>query len=135
MLISADQIVIHLFSDFFLQNDWMATNKKNPGKLGTLACGVHCLSYTLPFLLLTTSPLALLFIFASHFIIDRTYLVSRLIWAKNQLGPKSFRCPWETAKSSFGFHPSRVAWISCWIGIIVDNTFHIVLNGLAVRFF
>lgn len=133
-MITADQIVIHGISDYYIQNDWMAQNKKNPGWRGALACAIHCITYTLPFLVLTRSWRALLIICVTHYIIDRTYLVAWLIWVKNLLTPAANRCSWAEAKKTMGFHPSRPPFISIWIGIIVDNLFHLVLNALAIQY-
>ena len=134
MFATFDQVLVHLVSDFFVQNDWMALNKKKPGWKGTVACAVHCLTYALPFLVLTTSWKALTFIGLTHYLIDRTNLVAWLIWAKNSIYAADLKCTWAEAKPLMGFHPSRPAWIAIWIGIICDNTMHLILNALALKY-
>ena len=46
-----EQLLCHLVADYWLQNDWMATNKKKKW----FPAIVHGFIYTLPFLLLTHS--------------------------------------------------------------------------------
>lgn len=56
------QLLIHLVSDYWLQNDYMATNKKDNPNIALF----HAMIYTIPFLLLTHSLLALGVICISH---------------------------------------------------------------------
>ena len=69
-----EQLLIHLFSDYWLQNDWMALNKKKHFWIAL----VHSAIYTVPFLLLTHSLVALLIICLTHAIIDHTDIVYKL---------------------------------------------------------
>ena len=69
-----EQLLIHLFSDYWLQNDWMALNKKKHFWIALL----HSITYTIPFLLLTHSILALFIICITHAIIDHTNIVMKL---------------------------------------------------------
>ena len=69
-----EQLLCHLVADYWLQNDWMATNKKKKW----FPAIVHGFIYTLPFLLLTHSFMALLVIGVTHIIIDHTDIVCRL---------------------------------------------------------
>ena len=128
------QFLAHLVGDFWLQNDWMALNKKRPGRLGRLACALHCLTYTLPFLLLTRSWKALLVIMVTHYVIDRTNLIAWLVWAKNKVYAGGLDCTWAEAKVNGGFHPSRPIWLAIWLCIICDNTLHLILNALALKY-
>lgn len=82
--IAAGQIVAHLIGDYVLQSDWMA-NVKTKRWAPAVA---HALTYTLVFLLLTFSWKALLFIFATHLVIDHYRLARYVCWAKNFLAPK-----------------------------------------------
>ena len=74
-----EQLLCHLVADYWLQNDWMATNKKKKW----FPAIVHGFIYTLPFLLLTHSFMALLVIGITHIIIDHTDIVCRLNQIKN----------------------------------------------------
>ena len=118
-----EQLLLHLFGDFVVQNDWMAMNKKKKGWNGFLACFVHTLTYSLPFLLITNW-LAFLVIWWTHFIIDRTKIIDHFIKWKN-------RAP---DIKNFGFHHERPLFVSVWIYIFVDNTFHLIINYLAIKY-
>ncbi len=117
-------ILAHLVGDYFIQSHWMATEKVKRWWPAV----VHGVSYTLPFLIITQSPMALLVIAGTHIVIDRFRLVKHVAWLKNQLGPKWSR-PGHTET---GFHESVPPWMSFWLMIILDNTIHILINVGAV---
>ncbi len=125
-MITADQLLLHAVGDYILQSDWMATEKTKK----SLAALAHVVTYVLPFLLLTTSPLALAFIAGTHFVIDRWRLARYLCWAKNLPWPG--RQPWSECAGT-GYPNDRPAWLSTWLMIIADNILHVVLNGIALR--
>ena len=50
-MFTADQLIAHAVGDYILQSDWMALEKTKR----SLAAAVHALTYTLPFLFLTSS--------------------------------------------------------------------------------
>jgi len=131
-LITGNQVLAHLVGDFFLQSDWMATNKKDK----VLPCLVHVLLYTVPFLFLTLSPIALLVIAGTHFAIDHWKFPQRLIWAKNWLltPERTDRRQSWTACSFTGYSPDRPVWLTVWLLIICDNTIHLVINALSIRY-
>lgn len=155
-MVTADQLVAHLVGDYILQSDWMASEKTKK----SLAAAVHALVYTLPFLFLTFSWKALLVICATHFIIDRWRLARYVCWVKNFLGPKAtFNVEyipthtnvggkemytekttavpwWFTWKdcAGTGYHKDKPVWMSVWLLIIADNTMHILINSLALRY-
>ncbi len=82
--ITGNQLTAHVVGDYILQSDWMATEKTKR----SLAAIAHVATYFLPFLALTTSWKALLFIAGTHFIIDRWRLARYICWAKNFLAPR-----------------------------------------------
>ena len=133
------QLILHIFGDYFLQTDWQALNKKKPGIVGFWACLKHCAIYSTPFLFLGSWK-AVLVIFITHFIIDRTNIVAYLLAIKNnvrkqqtyKMMPLSF--PYTYDISNFGLGLDRPFAISIWIYIIVDNLFHIVCNYLALKY-
>lgn len=118
-----EQLLLHLFGDFIVQNDWMAMNKKKPGWLGFKACFIHTLTYSLPFLLITNW-LAFLVIWFTHFVIDRTKIVDYFVMWKN--GEKDIE--------NFGFSHERPFALSIWIYIFIDNTFHLIINYMAIKY-
>lgn len=129
MLIVADQIVAHLVGDYLIQSNWMASEKTSR----SLPAALHALTYSLPFLLLTRAPEALLAIAITHFVIDRWRLARYLCWAKDQLVPKASRRPWaECCKN--GYPDDSPIWLTTWLMIIADNTLHLICNGLALKY-
>jgi hypothetical protein len=155
-VITADQIVCHLVGDYILQSDWMAAEKTKQN----LAAAVHAISYTVPFLFLSQSWAALLFIAATHFVIDRWRLARYVVWAKNFLAPwarleisagkvildgRAVDIPaaqqWLPPTPPFaecsktGYPPEKPDWMAVWLLIIADNTMHLICNGLALRYF
>lgn len=125
-MITADQLVAHAIGDYILQSDWMATEKTKQN----LAAVVHALTYGIPFLFLSPSPLALAVIVGTHFVIDRFRLARYVVWAKNWLGPNR---PWSECVAT-GYPADRPAWLTVWLLIIADNVLHVMINGLALYY-
>jgi len=117
-----EQLLIHAVGDYFLQNDWMALNKKNKNIEGFIACAIHSILYTIPFILISCSWKALLVILFSHFLIDRTNIVAYFIAVKNEFMDYLFcgklyepdnKYTYLNEKIlNFGFHPTRPFVIS-----------------------
>ena len=122
---TAAQIVAHLFGDYILQSDAMATLKTK----ASLWCALHAVTYALPFLLLTRSPVALAVIIGTHFVIDRWRLARFVVWAKNAAGGSYY--PWAEC-SATGYQKDRPVWLATWLLILVDNTMHLCFNALAL---
>lgn len=155
-MITADQILCHLFGDYLLQSDWMAHEKTKQHT----AAACHALSYALPFLFLRPSFAAFAVIVGSHFVIDRWRLARYVVYAKNFLapsdtinlvktpntteeaGPDGFVNQWQVADwwhpwsecSGTGYHKDRPAWMAVWLLIIADNAIHMLCNGLALAY-
>ncbi len=118
------QLILHLIGDYLIQNDWMALNKKEATIKGELACQLHCITYSLPFLFIGSGE-AVLFIYLSHYIIDRTNIVGWFLALRN--GVFHVR--------NFGFGEQRPFVITIWLYIITDNIFHIICNYLFLKYF
>lgn len=133
-----EQLLCHLFSDYWLQNDWMAVNKK---KYFLIAL-VHAIVYTIPFLLLTKSLLALSVICITHAIIDHTDIVYKLNQIKN----------WDFRQDNYAFLDSQIELgeimapvkdgyfgrpfaVRVWLIIIQDNILHLIINYLSIKYF
>src|SRR5437016_4252815 len=127
-MITADQILAHLVGDYVLQSDWMAENKTR----SSFAAGVHALLYSTPFLLLQPTPsvTAWAVIAGSHFLVDRFRLARLLCWAKNHIGPKRLWPP----LTNTGYDDSKPVWLVAWLVVIMDNTLHLICNGLALLY-
>lgn len=123
-MFTADQIVAHLVGDYIVQSNWMATEKTKR----TIAAAVHAVTYTMVFLFLTRSPLALAFICLTHFAIDRWRLARFVIWFKNMPWQ-----PWADCAAT-GYHKDVPPWLAVWLLIICDNTLHLICNGIAIHY-
>lgn len=121
-----EQLLIHLLGDYIFQTEWMASNKTK----SLLPAFTHATVYSLPFLFLTSSPLALFVIWLTHLLIDHYRLARYVIFAKNKVTDLSLK--WEDC-SGTGFHKDVPAWLSVWLMIIVDNTLHLFINYSVLR--
>ena len=115
-----EQLLCHLIGDFWLQNDYMALNKKLDFRIALL----HSVMYTLPFLFLTRNLFALAIICISHALIDGTHIVNHLNQIKN----------WNFKHDSGYDEEVRPMWIWVWLLIIQDNSLHLIINYLTLRF-
>lgn len=115
-----EQLICHLIGDYWLQNDFMALNKKKNFLIALL----HSIIYTIPFLFITSNLAALSVICLSHALIDGTQIVNYLNRIKN----------WNFEHPSGYDEDNRPAWIWVWLIIIQDNTLHLVINYLTLRF-
>lgn len=129
MFFTADQLIAHAVGDYVLQSDWMANTKTKR----TFAALVHALTYTLPFLFLTQSVLALAVIAGTHLVIDRFRLARYVCFAKNFFAPRSEWPRWEDC-SGTGYHKDRPLWMSVWLLIIADNLMHLTINAFALKY-
>lgn len=143
-----EQLLLHLLGDYILQSDWMANGKT----YRSLPCLIHATIYTLPFLLLRPSAAALLTIWITHFLIDRYRVAKYVCYFKN------FLCPvhvWlfvdrdEEDGTTDWWPRDRYVWTNCnatgypsdvppflamWLMIITDNTMHLAINYLSLRY-
>lgn len=133
------QFLCHMFSDYWLQNDWMATNKKKHW----FPAIIHGIVYTIPFILLTRSILALSIICISHVIIDHTNIINWLNQLKNfnfkpfamgyfkPIGSGILQKSSIVLKDGYGDRP---LFIRVWLLIIQDNILHLIINYLCLRY-
>ena len=98
-------VVGHMVGDYLFQTDYLALNKKRSSTI----CAIHCLVWTTCVMSFAFwwSLQAFLFLFLTHFIQDRTHIVS---WWMSKMGQNQFKKP--------PFTP--------WSIIVVDNTLHLV---------
>lgn len=122
-----EQLILHLVGDYITQTDWMANEKTKRSFVAV----IHALVYSLPFLLLSPSLAAFLVIAISHALIDRFRLARYVIYAKNLITDPGLK--WSDC-SGTGYHSAMPAWLSVWLMIIADNTMHLAINYLALRF-
>lgn len=112
--------IFHLIGDYLFQNDWMAREKVK----SNFAAFIHSFTYSALFLFLV-SPLFWLIILGTHFFIDRYRLAVNWIKLVN----------WNWNSINFGYGEEKPMWMSVWLMIIIDNTFHIVINTATIYFF
>ena len=122
-----EQLILHLFGDYISQTDKMAKLKR----VSIAWALIHALVYTIPFALITQSFLALLVIFITHAVIDHFGLARYVVFAKNYLTDMSL--VWKDCRQT-GYPPDTPVWLSTWLLIIADNTLHLIINYLAIRF-
>lgn len=124
------QLILHLIGDYVTQSDWMAVNKRTSSK----AAFVHAFVYSVPFAVLlwftSKSGAALAVILGTHFLIDRFGLARYVVFAKNFMG-----APWPVWSncSVTGYPSERPAWLAVWLLIAADNTIHLAINYVALR--
>lgn len=134
------QLILHGIGDYYLQTDLQALNKKKKGWFGFWQCFLHCLTYSLPFLFIGSWK-AVLVIFLTHFLIDRTNIIAYLLAIKNNVKKYKHRVRWYIFIrnfwkyyniKNFGFGEERPFTVTIWLYIICDNIFHIICNYLAL---
>lgn len=130
------QLILHGIGDYFLQTDYQALNKKCKGRHGFYQCLIHCITYSLPFLFIGSWK-AVLVIFVTHFIIDRTNIIAYALAFKNGVWKnKEYHGTHKQGLdiSNFGFGKERPFTITIWLYIICDNLCHIICNYLALYY-
>lgn len=124
-------VLLHFIGDYITQSHWMAINKTSRW----FPAIAHGVIYTIPFLFLTQSVLALIVIGGTHIVIDHYRLARHFIWFKNMiLSPFTVCTPWAEAKVSNGFDKDTPIWLSTILMIVVDNILHICINILALLY-
>ncbi len=135
-----EQLLLHLLGDYITQSDWMANNKT----ASSIPAIVHATVYSLPFLLLGPSWAALTVILLTHFLIDRFRLAKYVVWLKNFAYPWAYdpifqgfipddKYQWENCKAT-GYPSETPVWLSVWLMIIADNTLHLGINFLSLKY-
>lgn len=126
-MIALGILLAHLAGDYLIQSDWMATQKTKRWWPAI----VHAVTYGIPYVAVTRSPVALVVIVATHAVIDRYRLARHIVWAKNFLAPRSYWRPWSECKAT-GYPPDRPDWLVVWLMIVADNTIHLAINTASV---
>lgn len=151
-----EQLLLHLIGDYLTQSHWMAENKTK----AFWPAYVHAQIYSAPFLLLTGFPfhstrawVAWWTILVTHFLIDRYRLARYVVWAKNHIAaPQLWKIPDVDDSGAsvnklwvawwlfpplrfcrFGYAPKTPTWLAVWLLIIADNTLHLTINYIALR--
>lgn len=123
-------LLAHLVGDYLIQSHWAAAEKTSKW----LPAIIHGVTYGIPYLFVTQSPVALSIIVLTHIVIDRYRLVRYIIWLKNFIAPRSHWRTWDECKAT-GYPPEVPAWLAVWLMIIADNTLHLLINTGAIWIF
>lgn len=126
-MIALGIVLAHLAGDYLIQSDWMALEKTKRWWPAI----VHAVTYGLPYVAVTRSPVALAVIVVTHAVIDRYRLARYVVWAKNLLAPRAYWHPWSECRGT-GYHQDRPVWMAVWLMIVADNTIHLAINAAAV---
>jgi len=118
------QLLLHLLGDYFLQNDWMATNKRKWTLEGWVACVIHCLLYAIPFGIYY-NPTVCLLVYSTHILVDKFCLAKYFTMLIN----------WNWEDENFGFNEMIPAYLTTWLHIIMDNSLHIACNYFIILYF
>ena len=121
-----EQLLLHLIGDYVTQTDWMARTKTST----TFAALCHAVVYSLPFLLLSPTFMAIAVIALSHFLIDRFRLARYVAFGKNKLS--DWHLQWTNCRAT-GFPSDVPAAQAFWLMILIDNTMHLSINYAALR--
>ncbi|MBM7579253.1 DUF3307 domain-containing protein [Jeotgalibacillus terrae] len=102
----------HLVGDYLFQTSWMAAHKKHDWAALLVHCSVYTLTVTAVafFTFGGLSVIAVVFVFATHVIIDKYFIVQW--WIKHVMKP-----PQSETK---------------WLTIIADQTFHLIVLAIAL---
>lgn len=111
-----------------MQSDWMAAKKTSDYRVAL----AHAFVYTIPFLFVTQSLIALSVIALTHAIIDNLRLARYIVWLKNFIAPRSeWPQSFESCKAT-GSSVDKPAFIAVWLMIITDNLMHVIINATAI---
>ena len=131
----------HMVGDYLLQNSWMAMNKG----ASHLKCTVHCLLYTLAVVIFTWPYLHgvgwTLFIFASHYPIDRWSLADKWLMLIRSRSLTDFiengrkNIPYDDMDTRYANYLSLRGGFTSIVYCAADNTMHLVLMWYGVRLF
>lgn len=113
-----DQLICHLVGDYVLQTDWMARNKTS--NFGVAL--IHALVYAAPFALITGATWAWVVIFGTHVVIDR-YRLANLVMRVKQWS-------WHKPEAELSAPPE----VRTMLMIVIDNTIHLTINFLAIKY-
>ncbi len=121
------ELILHLIGDYLLQTEQMAVRKTRSWFWAIL----HALVYSLPFLIVIHHWEAWAVIFGTHAVIDRFRLANHVCRFKNVFwfGPGK---PEQELES--GYAKATPEHVRFWLVVIIDNTLHLIINHLALRF-
>lgn len=119
-----EQLLCHLVGDYILQSHTMAVNKR----INVWWAVYHGITYTLPFMLIA-SPNALFVIVFTHVIIDHLGIANYITSYKNYVfGTFNVNVLSEV------YPESTPPYLTAWLVILCDNTLHLLINYLSIKY-
>jgi len=119
-----EQLLCHLVGDYILQSHTMAINKRSDVRWAIY----HGITYTLPFILIASSN-ALFVIAFTHVIIDHLGIANYITSYKNYVFGTF------NAKALSEVYPETTPpFLGVWLCIILDNTLHLLINYLSIKY-
>lgn len=155
------QLILHLWGDYLLQSGWMANNKTKAWLPALVHATLYSLPFLLigsweaVFVIWATHAvidrfrLARYICWAKNFIGPiystkiKTIVVpdpNGTVWTNRGTGRWEEETTTERANPPFaecsatGYPPETPVWLSTWLMIIADNTLHLTINFLALRY-
>lgn len=129
------ELLFHLIGDYILQTEQMAVRKLHSWSWAI----IHALVYSLPFLLYlyvingnwTKGFVAWSVIAGTHAVIDRLAIATTICRLKNLIwfGPDA---PEKEQNTGYGIE--MPPFIRFWLVVIVDNTLHLTINHIALKY-
>lgn len=134
----------HLIGDYFVQTEDQATSKKLPGLDGHLACAIHCLTYSC----VVVATIMILgkwlcgidinfyqqlaafgLVYLSHYPIDRTNVIGKLLALKGLVKPAVLDMKNSTS-------PKDILDVTKYfvVYVVADNTAHLLLMTVFLGF-
>ncbi len=134
-----EQLLLHFFGDYIIQNDHVGVRKKENSLTGLYYCLFHCITYSLPFLLIVSWE-AVLLIGIGHFFLDRWNIVAYFTALKNNVYKKippglEGIAEKKLDVSNLGYPIDRPKFMSIWLYIIHDNVLHVIWNYFIILTF
>lgn len=134
-------LLAHFIGDYVLQNNAMAKYKTSNTKVAFIHGFIQGLLLEIVVMAFYPNTIwwvvytIFLITWLSHSYIDRYRLAKPIIWAINQIAPKSERYPWYKAKENNGHSFGTPNYMSNWLMIIFDNTLHLTITFILLVVF
>ncbi len=121
-----DQLICHLLGDYAFQNQYLSDYKKSSWWVAAVHGAIYASTFLLPcFVAPTPGAAAIAAIFGTHVVIDRLSLAG--YWIRFY----GIGCEGTVSGPPLKEVP---AWLSTILAIVVDNTIHLVINYLAIKY-
>ena len=127
-------ILAHLVGDYLFQNNYMALNKHKYNLKGWFTCTLHCIIYSIIVCLMLNifNIKGLIFIFFSHFILDKFGIVE---WYLKIIKGRSIDRFLKEERNYLSNMDLIQAGFTTLVYVVVDNTMHLLIMYYGLKFF